>query len=105
MTKRFIETLMQLKLIEPIDIELGFDDGSKRNLAELYTVNQDVLRKLPDAAVVELFRRGYLQLIYLMIASLKQVPVLAQRKNDRFLTADLQRPTRDAQESPKYRRP
>jgi hypothetical protein len=86
MTKRFIETLLQLNLLEPIDIVLGFDDGSKRNLADLYTVNQDVLRKLPDATVVDLFRRGYLQLIYLLVASLKQIPVLAQRKNDRFLT-------------------
>ena len=87
MTKRFIETLLRLNLLEPIDIVLGFDDGTKRNLADLYTVNQDVLRNLPDAAVIELFRRGYLQLIYLLIASLKQIPVLAQKKNDRFLTA------------------
>ncbi len=87
MTKRFIETLLKLDLLEPIDVVLGFDDGSKRNLADLYTVNQDVLRKLPDGAVLDLFRRGYLQLIYLLIASLKQIPVLAQKKNDRFLTA------------------
>jgi hypothetical protein len=85
MTKRFIETLLKLNLLEPIDISLGFDDGTKRNLADLYTVNQDVLRKLPDASVLDLFRRGYLQLIYLLIASLKQIPVLAQKKNDRFL--------------------
>jgi hypothetical protein len=87
MTKRFIDTLLRLKLLEPVDIILGFDDGSKRNLVDLYTVNQDILRQLPDAAVVELFRRGYLQLIYLLIASLKQIPVLAKKKNDRFLAA------------------
>jgi hypothetical protein len=85
MTKRFIETLLQLNLLEPIDVVLGFDDGSKRNLADLYTVNQEVLRQLPDTAVIELFRRGYLHLIYLLVASLKQIPVLAQKKNDRFL--------------------
>ncbi|HEY2676769.1 MAG TPA: SapC family protein [Steroidobacteraceae bacterium] len=87
MTKAFIDTLMKLKLVEPIDIKLGFDDGSKRELAGLYTINQSVLRELPDASVLELFRRGYLQLIYLMIASLKQVPVLARKKNDRLLQA------------------
>ena len=87
MTKRFIETLLKLNLLEPIDIVLGFDDGSKRNLADLYTVNQEGLRMLPDASIVELFRRGYLQLIYLLIASLKQIPVLAKKKNDRFLAA------------------
>ena len=87
MTRRFTESLLNLKLLEPVDIALGFDDGSKRNLVDLYTVNQEVLRQLPDASVVELFRRGYLQLIYLLIASLKQIPVLAKKKNDRFLAA------------------
>jgi SapC len=87
MTKRFTESLLNHNLLEPVDIVLGFDDGTKRNLVDLYTVNQEVLRALPDASVIELFRRGYLQLIYLLIASLKQIPVLAQKKNDRFLTA------------------
>jgi hypothetical protein len=87
MTKRFIEALLRFDLLEPVDVVLGFDDGTKRNLQDLYTVNQDALRKLPDAAVLELFRRGYLQLIYVLIASLKQIPVLAQKKNSRFLTA------------------
>jgi SapC protein len=87
MTRVFVETLARLKLIEPIDIDLAFDDGTKRRLTELYTINQDVLRALPDANVIDLFRRGYLQLIYLMMASLKQVPVLARRKNDALLKA------------------
>jgi hypothetical protein len=85
MTKRFTESLLNLNLLEPVDIVLGFDDGTKRNLADLYTVDKEVLRQLPDASVLELFRRGYLQLIYLLIASLKQIPVLVQKKNDRFL--------------------
>jgi hypothetical protein len=87
MTRVFVETLARLKLIEPIDIDLAFDDGTKRQLAGLYTINQDALRALPDSGVVDLFRRGYLQLIYLMIASLKQVQVLARRKNDALLKA------------------
>ena len=74
MTKVFIETLMKLKLVEPININVGFDDGVTRDVQGLYTVNQDALRALPDATV-----------IYLMIASLKQVPVLAQKKNRRLL--------------------
>lgn len=80
-TKAFIETLMKLKLLEPIDINASFDDGTKRTFTGLYTINQNSLRALPDDQVVELFRNGYLQLIYLMIASLKQVGVLAQMKN------------------------
>ena len=33
---------------------------------------------------MELFRRGYLRLMHLMIASLKQFPVLARKKNGAF---------------------
>ena len=90
MTKAFVESLVGLKLVEPIDIDLAFDDGSKRQLTGLYTVNQQNLAALPDATVIDLFRKGYLQLIYLMIASLKQVPVLARRKNDALLKPSAQ---------------
>ena len=85
MSKVFTSRLLELNLIEPIDIEVEFDDGTMRNCAGLYTVNQEVLSRLPDAVVVELFRRGYLTLIHLMIASLKQLPLLARKKNGRLL--------------------
>ncbi len=83
-TRAFIDTLLPLKLIEPVTIDLAFDDGTRRVLEDLYTINQEALRALPDAAVIDLFRRGYLHLASLMIASLKQVPVLARRKNQRL---------------------
>jgi hypothetical protein len=85
MTRLFIARLLELKLIEPMEIEVGFDDGTRRNCVGLYTVNQEVLSRLPDEVVVELFRRGYLRLIHLMIASLKQIPILARQKNARLL--------------------
>jgi hypothetical protein len=86
-TKIFVEKLAALKLIEPVDISVSFDDGDRRTLTGLYTVNQEALRQLPDAVVLDLFRSGYLQLMYLMTASLKQVPALAQRKNTALLKA------------------
>jgi hypothetical protein len=86
-TRLFIARLLQLKLIEQIDIELEFDDGTTRNCVGLYTINQEVLAKLPDQTVVEFFRQGQMRLIHLMIASLKQIPVLARRKNGRLLRA------------------
>jgi hypothetical protein len=90
-TRRFIDTLLQLRLIEPIEFDLEFDDGSGLQVSGLYTIGQDALRELTDAVVVELFRCGYLKLIHLMIASLKQVPVLAQRKNSRLVATDIRR--------------
>jgi hypothetical protein len=84
-TKIFVEKLAALKLVEPVDINVAFDDGDRRTLTGLYTVNQEALRRLDDAVALDLFRGGALQLIYLMLASLKQVPVLAQKKNNALL--------------------
>jgi type IV secretory pathway protease TraF len=77
--------MLELKLIEAVDVDVEFDDGTKRQCVGLYTINEEVLSSLPDAVVVELFRRGYMRLIHYMIASLKQVPVLARKKNSLFL--------------------
>lgn len=85
MTKLFITRLLELKLIEPIDVEIELDDRTTRQCIGLYTIDQEVLSRLPDDVVVELFRRGYMRLIHYMIASLKQVPVLARKKNSLLL--------------------
>ena len=87
-TRIFIDTLLDLKLIEPVTISARFDDGTDREFTGLYTVNRDQLKELADAAVLDLFRRGYLQLIYLMLGSLQHVSALAQRKNRSFLPGD-----------------
>jgi hypothetical protein len=86
-TDAFISAMMARKLIEPIDISLSFDDGETLSLDGLYTVSLDALHDLDDKAALELFRCGYLQLAYCMIGSLRQVPVLARRRN-RQLSAD-----------------
>lgn len=82
--KEFIDTLLNLKLIEPLDVTLAFDDG-KRELQGLYTINRETLAALEDAQVVDLFRRGYLQHIHFMLASLRHVASLASQKNRRLL--------------------
>jgi len=87
MTRLFIARLLELKLIEAIDVEVEFDDGTIRRCVGLYTINQEVLLSLPDEVVVELFRRGYLRLIHHMIASLKQIPVMARKRNSRLLAS------------------
>ena len=82
----FIDTLLAHKLIEPLDVTLAFDDG-RRELQGLYTINREALAALDDAQVVALFRSGHLQNIHFMIASLRHVASLANKKNHRLLQA------------------
>ncbi|HVI99328.1 MAG TPA: SapC family protein [Sphingomonas sp.] len=83
-SEAFIAALLDHKLIEPMDVSLHFDDGEKLRLEGLYTVSLDTLHDLDDNAALELFRQGHLQLIYTMVGSLKQIPVLAERRNRRL---------------------
>ena len=82
-TRKFIEALVELKLIEPIDISLKFEDGERLTLQGLYTVSLDQLRDIDDAAAVRLFRAGHLQLAYAMTTSLKQIPRLVRLRERR----------------------
>ena len=83
-TDAFIQILLEHRLVEPIDITLSFDDGEKFHLEGLYTVSLDAIAELDDAAALSLFRRGHLQLAYTMAGSLRQIPVLANRRNERL---------------------
>lgn len=80
----FVRSLTDLKVVEPIDISLGFDNGERLTLQGLYTVSRDVLRELNDADVLRLFRSGHLQLAYSMAGSLNQLPLLAHLRNRRL---------------------
>ena len=75
---------MDLKLVEPIDISLSFDDGQKLSLQGLYTIGLDGLSELDDPTVVSLFRAGHLQLAYTVALSARQLPVMAARHNSRL---------------------
>lgn len=83
-TAAFIKAMLDLRLIEPMDIALNFDDGQKLSLQGLYTIGLDGLNELDDATVLELFRAGHLQLAFTVALSARQLPVMAARHNARL---------------------
>lgn len=83
-TNDFIRSLADLKLIEPMDISLNFDSGERLTLEGLYTVSLDALREIDDTAAVRVFRSGHLQLAYIMAASLPQIAILCELRNQRL---------------------
>ena len=87
-TKMFVQTMLQHNLIEPIDIDIAFDDGTQRHLEGLYVINKVALGALPDDDAVALFRRGYIYLAHTMMQSLNQMPALIDRRNQRQADAD-----------------
>ncbi|MFC4312309.1 SapC family protein [Steroidobacter flavus] len=80
-TALLVRDLVNLKLLEPIDVSLNFDDGERLRLEGLYTVSRDSLRELGDGDVQRLFRSGHLHLAYTIAGSLNQLAVLAHLRN------------------------
>ncbi len=83
-TEAFIARLLEHKLVEPIDLSFQFDNGESLRLDSLYTISLDALHALSDQAALALFRNGDLQLIYAVAGSVRHIPQLAGRRNDRL---------------------
>ena len=79
----FIEALEKHELIEGFSLDITLDDGSQNRLAGFYTINEERLAALDDAAIASLHKAGWLAAIYFQIASLSNFRALIDRKNAR----------------------
>ncbi len=77
----FSRTLVGLDLIESLNLEVEFNDGSRHSLTGLYTINEDRLQQLNADSLGLLHGKGYLQHVYMLLASMPQLAVLIERKN------------------------
>ena len=80
-TKPFFKTLEELDLLESFVLDAELSDGSEHRLAGFYTINEDVLAELEGEQLEMLNKRGYLEAIYMVIASMTNLPTLLERKN------------------------
>ena len=87
-TEQFLRRLEEHKLVEPIDLNFQFDNGESLRLDSLYTVSLDALHALSDDVALALFRSGDLQLIYALTGSIRHIPTLARRRNERLSCLD-----------------
>ncbi len=80
-SRTFIEALMHLELLESFVLDIGLDDGSQNRLAGFYTIHEERLAALTPEQLARLHEAGYLQAIYMAVASLSQFRALIDRKN------------------------
>jgi hypothetical protein len=78
--KGFMAALTKNELIEPVTMDVTSRTGEKGQLVGFYTINEDRLADLTPEAVTDLHRKGYLEPIYMAIASLSNMRKLAERK-------------------------
>jgi SapC len=77
----FTGRLAELALIEPVQIDIEFVDGSETKLQGLYWIASAVLKALPAAQLAELRDREFLEWMYFQMASISHVSALVARKN------------------------
>ncbi|MGP9802712.1 SapC family protein [Rheinheimera sp. NSM] len=83
-TRAFIDCLLQYDLIEAVTLQVTLDDGSRNELGHLYTINEDQLAALDSNVLGQLHQQGYLQHIYMILASMAAMPQLIEKKNRRL---------------------
>lgn len=75
------QLLVGMDLIESLELQVEFVDGSKQSLTGLYTISEDKLRVLNASALEALHDKGCLQSVYMMLASQPNIESLVARKN------------------------
>lgn len=82
-SRLFIQALVALNLIESLTLDIELDDGSKNQLAGYYTINEDTLNKLPQDDLFRLHQHGFLEPIYMVLASQSRIADMVARVNKR----------------------
>ncbi|HKE92704.1 MAG TPA: SapC family protein, partial [Povalibacter sp.] len=72
-TPAFVATLVEHALLEPFVFDFALADGSRLRLTSFHTINEERLRELPGEVLERLSRAGYLQAIYMVLASLSHL--------------------------------
>lgn len=79
----FCKTMSDLELIEPCTLDIKLDNGNEHQMVGFYTINEDKLSELAIETIDSLRKQGYLQAIYMMIASQGNIRSLLREKNKR----------------------
>jgi len=80
----FSAALVANGLLESFNLDIELKDGSKNRLSGFYTISEEKLAALDAEALGSLHKEGYLQAIYMVLASLSQIRGLVDRLNARL---------------------
>lgn len=78
-TQPFVAALNEHGLLESFVLDIQFRDGAQHRFGGFYTIREEQLTKLGADALGRLHQRGYLQAIYMVIASLAHLRDLIER--------------------------
>jgi len=77
----FVDMLLGMDLLESFVLDVELNDGSEHRMSGFYTINEDSLAGLTGDDLVILNNNGFLEPVYMAIASMSNIPGLVDRKN------------------------
>lgn len=83
-SKIFIDLLIEHGLLESFTLDIQLNDGSQHQMVGFYIICEEKLNELNAETLALLHASGYLQAIYMAIASQSNIRGLMNRKNQRL---------------------
>lgn len=80
-SKTFVDLLLEHQLLESFTLDLQLDNGEKHQMVGFYTIHEENLAALAPGQLADLHQRGYLQAIYMAVASQSNIRHLINLKN------------------------
>ena len=80
-SQRFIDVLIEHELLESFTLDIELNNGQKHQMIGFYTINENTLATLTADTLAKLHQQGYLQAIYMALASQSTVRDLLNLKN------------------------
>jgi hypothetical protein len=80
-TPAFITAIQEYNLLEPFSLDIEFREGARHRFVGFHTIQEDRLKQLGPEALGKLHSHGYLQSIYMVVASLSNFRELIERAN------------------------
>jgi SapC len=78
-TPAFIAAIQEYNLLESFVLDIEFRDGAKHRFAGFHTIEEDRLKQLGPEALGKLHSQGYLQMVFMVVASLSNFRDLIER--------------------------
>ncbi len=80
-SEKFVAALIEHDLIESFSLDIELSDGSDNQLLGFYTINEDKLQELDGATMESFNKQGFLQPIFMLLASHSCMSTLLGYKN------------------------
>ncbi|MFK8031225.1 MAG: SapC family protein [Gammaproteobacteria bacterium] len=80
-SEKFVNALIEHDLLESFTLEIKLNDGSGNQLIGFYTINEDSVRQLSGPVLGSLNEQGFLQPIFMVLASHSCIRTLVDLKN------------------------